>query len=74
MIEPRERSPLLDRVWGVDPSADGIWAQIAGIAPGTKPWERLFVVLQAYIDDSYTAGETFVLAGYIASAEAWAQF
>lgn len=35
---------------------------------------RLFVVLQAYIDDSYNAGGVFVLAGYIASAEGWANF
>lgn len=30
--------------------------------------------LQAFIDDSATAGGEFVLAGHIASAESWAQF
>src|ERR1700688_2027339 len=29
---------------------------------------------QAYIDDSYTPEGTFVLGGYIATAENWAQF
>jgi hypothetical protein len=32
------------------------------------------MVLQAAIDESYTEGGVFVLAGYIASAEAWARF
>jgi hypothetical protein len=32
------------------------------------------VVLQAFIDDSASNGGTFVLAGYIASAEQWAAF
>jgi hypothetical protein len=67
-------SPLLDHIWGISPGADRVWAQIAGIAPSTQPWERWFVALQAYIDDSYTQGGVFVLAGYIATAEAWAEF
>ena len=32
------------------------------------------MVFQAYIDDSYTPDGAFVLAGYVASAAAWAQF
>ena len=32
------------------------------------------MTLQVYIDDSTTAEETFVLAGYISTAEKWAQF
>jgi Protein of unknown function (DUF3800) len=32
------------------------------------------MVLQAFIDDSYTPNGTFVLAGHIASPEAWAKF
>ena len=32
------------------------------------------MVLQAFIDDSYTKDGEFVLAGYIASAESWAKF
>jgi len=69
-------NPLLDHVWGFSPGADRVWAQIAGIAPSTEPWERLFVVLelQAFIDDSYRKDGVFVLAGYVASAEAWAKF
>jgi hypothetical protein len=67
-------NPLLEHVWGVSPSTDRVWAQIAGFAPSTKLWERLFMVLQAAIDDSYTEGGVFVLGGYIASAEAWANF
>jgi hypothetical protein len=35
---------------------------------------RLFVVLRAFIDDSYTRNGTFVLGGYIATVEAWAKF
>src|SRR3981081_2765566 len=67
-------SPLHDHVWGISPGADRVWAQIAGVAPSTRPWERLFVVLQAFIDESYTENGGFVLAGYIASAGAWAEF
>jgi hypothetical protein len=55
---------------GLSQAEDRVWAQIAGM----EPWERLFVVLQAYIDDSYTANSSFVLAGYVASAAAWAAF
>jgi hypothetical protein len=32
------------------------------------------MVLQAFIDESYTANGAFVLAGYIATDEAWARF
>jgi hypothetical protein len=66
-------NPLLTHRWGVT-RADRVWAEIAGIAPSTRPWERAFVILQAFIDDSYTAKGTFVLGGYIANAEAWARF
>jgi hypothetical protein len=31
------------------------------------------MVLQAFIDDSYTPNGVFVLGGYVASAEAWAE-
>jgi hypothetical protein len=74
MIQVGERNPVLDHVWGVSPAEDRIWAQVAGLAPSTKPWERLFVVFQAYIDDSVTNNGTFVLGGYIASVESWAAF
>jgi hypothetical protein len=32
------------------------------------------MILQAVIDDSYDPDGVYVLAGYIASAEAWAEF
>lgn len=32
------------------------------------------MVLQAYVDDSYTENGVFVLAGYVATAAAWASF
>jgi hypothetical protein len=67
-------NPLLNRAWGISPAEDRVWAQVCGIAPGTRPWERVFVVLQGFIDDSYTKGGVFVLAGYISTVEAWAEF
>ena len=74
MIPLRERNPLLDHVWGISSAQDRVWVQIAGMAPSTKPWERLFMVFQTYIDDSWTEDGVFVLAGYVASVEAWASF
>ena len=52
---------------------DRVWAQVAGISP-RKAGSRLFVVLQAFTDESYDQGGIFALGGYIASAEAWAEF
>ena len=63
---------ILEHVWGISPAQDRVWAQVSGIAP-SKSSKRLFVVLQAFIDDSYD-DDVFVLAGYIASEEAWANF
>lgn len=65
-------SPL-NHVWGVSPAQDRVWAQVSGLAPN-KAGARLFLVLQAYIDDSYNQDGVFVLGGHIASAEAWARF
>jgi len=67
-------NPIVDHAWGVSHGADRVFAQISGMAPSSRPWERLFVIYQAYIDDSYTAEGVFVLAGYVASAMAWAEF
>jgi hypothetical protein len=67
-------NPLLDHEWGISSGADRVWAQVAGMAPSTMPWERQLMVLQAFIDESVSEGGTFVLAGYIATAEAWADF
>jgi hypothetical protein len=66
-------NPLLAHTWGVSSGADRVWAQIAGMAPSSRPWERLFVVFQAFIDESYDAN-CFAFAGYIATAEQWAHF
>src|SRR4051812_12497106 len=63
---------LPDHVWGLSLAEDRIWAQVSGLRPSRAP-ERLFLVLQAYIDDS-TQGDVFVLAGYLASAAEWAAF
>jgi hypothetical protein len=70
-------NPLVAHCWGASPAADRIFAQVVGRAPGTRPWERLLVVLtelQAHFDESYKTDGFFVIAGYIASAQAWANF
>lgn len=59
--------------WGVSPAADRVWAQVCGLRPSTAG-QRLFMVLQAYIDDSLDDSGMYVLAGYVASAEQWASF
>src|SRR5579872_3272072 len=73
MIHALERNRVLDHKWGVSAGADRVWAQIAGRAPSAEPWKRIFMVLQAFVDESYDA-DVFALAGYIASAEAWGAF
>jgi hypothetical protein len=69
-------NPLLEHVSNVSLAQDRLWAQIVGMAPSGKPWERLFFVLtfQTFIDDSYQKDGAFVLAGYIATAQTWAGF
>ena len=64
---------LLEHVWGESPAVDRVWAQVTGMSPRRAVGCPL-MVLQAFIDDSYTPGGAFVLAGYIATAETWAQF
>lgn len=64
---------LLNHVWGVSLAQDRIWAQVTGLRP-REAVSRLLMVLQAFIDESYTAYGTFVMGGYIASAEAWSKF
>jgi hypothetical protein len=64
---------LLGHVWGVSPAADRVWAQVTGVAP-SQAVRRILMVLQAFIDDSYSPDGTFVLGGHIATAEAWAKF
>jgi hypothetical protein len=62
----------LGHVWGMSPAQDRVWAQVVGLAPSLIPG-RLFVVLQAFIDDSVSKDE-YVLAGHIASLEGWSNF
>jgi hypothetical protein len=69
-----EINPILAHKWGVSPGEDRIWAEVCGRAPSEQPWRRWFMVIQAYFDDSYTAGGVHVLAGYLARAENWAAF
>lgn len=64
---------LLDHVWGRSPGADRVWAQVTGMTPALAA-RQYFMTLQAFFDDSYTPGGTFVLGGHVATAEAWAQF
>ena len=66
-------SGLPEHVWGVSAAQDRVFAQICGMAP-SRAVGRLFVILQAYIDDSYTKDGVFVLGGYVASVESWAAF
>jgi hypothetical protein len=66
-------TPLLTHVWGESKAADRVWAQVAGLRPNLASG-RLLMALQAFIDDSYTPDGVFVLAGHVASAEAWAAF
>jgi hypothetical protein len=66
---------IASHVWGASSAADQVWAQVAGLAPGRAD-NRLLLMLQAYIDESYNDEKrgAFVLAGCIATAEAWAAF
>ena len=59
--------------WGQSRAADRVRAQVSGLRP-SKAASRLFMVMQAYIDESVDQDGTFVLGGYLASAEAWAEF
>lgn len=58
--------------WGESAGADEVRSLVVGLAP-SEAGKRLLVALQAYIDDSFDA-EHFVLAGYVASADAWEAF
>jgi hypothetical protein len=67
-------NPLLDHIWGISAAQDRIWATITGVAPSRTPWDRPFIVLQAFLDESYTDGSSFALAGYVSTAANWAAF
>ncbi len=59
MSSPRPSERILALVWGF---------------AGEKRRRRLLGMFQAYIDDSGRGQTPFVLAGYIAPAEKWAEF
>lgn len=58
-----------------DCASESVWAVVSGLPTGLRK-RRLLVVLQAFIDDSGSEPNSpvFVLAGYIATTEAWARF
>jgi Protein of unknown function (DUF3800) len=59
--------PTTTKVWDILPSLSG--------TPDPERRRRLLLVLHAYIDDSgQTEPPVFVLAGYVARAERWAEF
>ncbi|MEO6360275.1 MAG: DUF3800 domain-containing protein [Sphingomicrobium sp.] len=58
--------------WGASPSADRVWSLVSGFSPVALAGKRPLMVMQAFIDDSHD-DELYVLAGHIASVEAWAQ-
>ena len=66
---------LLDHAWGKSAAQDRVWAQVTGLAPSraVRRW-LMALTYQAFIDDSYTHGGEFVLAGHVATAENWAKF
>ena len=64
---------ILEHVWGVSSAQDRVWAHVSGISP-RKAGASCLVVLQAFIDESVSTKGMFVLAGHIATAEAWACF
>jgi hypothetical protein len=65
-------APIQLHIWGQSRAVDRIWSRVSGLAP-SQAGRRLFLVLQAFIDDS-SEGDIFALGGYIASAESWAAF
>jgi hypothetical protein len=56
-------------------AALGVWSLVSGLPPGRRE-KRHMLMLQAFVDDSKSEGKPpfFVLGGYIATAEVWAQF
>lgn len=64
---------LLSHRWGLSRAQDRVWAQVTGLR-SSRAIARPLMVFQAFMDESVTDGATFVLAGYIATAEKWARF
>lgn len=61
-----------DHRWGESRAADQVWKQVNGLRPSIAG-ARLLMILQAFIDESQ-GDDIFVLAGYLATAEQWADF
>lgn len=66
-------SGIADHVWGVSETVDRVWAQVSGLRPRMAD-DRIIEVLQIYADESEAEDGTFVLAGYLSTAEKWAAF
>jgi hypothetical protein len=56
-------------------AAEPVWALVSGLPRGERE-ERLFMVLQAYIDDTGNSPNeyAFILSGFVAPSEVWAKF
>jgi hypothetical protein len=55
-------------------SAEHIWALVSGL-PSGKRERRLLLMLQAYMDESYSYGpDVYAVAGFVSTAERWAAF
>ena len=59
--------------WPNGTSAQRVLALVSGM-PAKQRLCRELLVLQAYIDESYTNGAVFVMAGYVATVEQWMAF
>lgn len=64
---------LLEHVWGHSPATDRVWEQVTGMPP-SRAVRQVLMALQAFIDDSSGQNGTYVIGGYVASAESWAKF
>ncbi len=65
-----------NHIWGRSKAADEIMGLVCHYPP-KKGAKRLILSLKGYFDESYDShgrSTTFVLAGYLAPAENWAQF
>lgn len=62
-------------IWREGAAADRVRSLVSGF-PGDKSRLRVFMILQACLDDSYDKHQKklLVIAGYIATAEAWVGF
>ena len=64
---------IIDHLWGLSHAADKVWADVVGVRP-SRAGSRVIIVFQAYIDESVQKDGVYVLAGYVATIEKWANF